>query len=67
MITNLKQINATTEEGRLLVAAIGKLHAKCCQDKTPEEILLNLNELADKIFDVNTAGRMNETRRPADR
>jgi hypothetical protein len=58
-IINLKQINTETQEGRLLIAAIGKIKSKCCPELSQEQILTKLNILADKIFtDDNTGGHI---------
>lgn len=49
MIKDLKGINTATEEGRLLFAALVKLTTESQTDKTPDEVLEQLNKLADAI------------------
>ena len=49
MITNLKQINTETEEGKMLMAALAKITTESQTDKTPYEVLEQLNELKDKM------------------
>ena len=36
---NLQEINTTTEEGKLLIAAIAKISTESQADKTPDEII----------------------------
>lgn len=51
MINNIGDINGKTEEGKLLIAAIGRL--MCIEkytNKTPEDIIELLNEIT-KDFD----------------
>jgi hypothetical protein len=58
-ITTLKQIDTSTKEGRLLMAAICKIHGRDIDNKNPGEILEQLNKLAEKIFsDDNTEGHI---------
>lgn len=47
----LKQINTNTNEGRLLFAAVAKITGESQSDKTPEEVLSQLEELVNK-FDL---------------
>ena len=49
MITNLKQINTETEEGKMLMAALAKITTESQTDKTPYEVLEQLNGLKDKM------------------
>jgi len=49
-INDLNQINTSNEEGKLLLAAIAKITTECQTDKTPYEVIEQLNELADKMF-----------------
>ncbi len=49
MITDLKQINTETEEGKMLMAALAKITTESQTDKTPYEVLEQLNELKDKM------------------
>jgi len=48
-ITDLSQINTTTQEGRLLFAALAKIMTESQTDKTPEEVLKQLEYLAAKM------------------
>lgn len=50
-LTNIKQIDTSTREGRLLFAAIGKIQAKCCPDKSVNQILEDLDRKARHIFE----------------
>ncbi len=49
-IKNIKQINTETAEGRYLMAALAKLSTESQKDKTPEQILEQLNKLQVKVF-----------------
>jgi hypothetical protein len=49
MITDLNDIDRTSKEGRLLFAALAKITTESQTDKTPDEVIQQLNELADKI------------------
>lgn len=49
MITDLDDINRTTEEGRLLLAALAKITTESQTDRTPWEVLQQLNDLADQM------------------
>jgi hypothetical protein len=49
MITNLNEIDNTTKEGRLLIAALAKISTESQTDKTPWEILEQLEILAQRI------------------
>jgi len=53
MITDLNDINRTTEEGRLLFAALAKITTESQADKTLDEVFQQLNNIANKI-DENT-------------
>lgn len=48
-ITQLDNIDRTTKEGRLLFAALVKLTTESQTDKEPDEVIAQLNELADKM------------------
>lgn len=50
MITEINEINRDTEEGRLLLAALSFITSKYETDKTPYDVLSELNDLADKMF-----------------
>ena len=55
MITDIKNVNTKTDEGKLLVAAIAKITTESQRDKMPNEVLDQLNELAKEIpFEQNT-------------
>ena len=49
MITNVNDIDNTTHEGRLLIAALSIITTEYRTDKTPDEVLQEINELADLI------------------
>ena len=49
MITDLNKIKVDTDEGKLLMAAIAKITTESQTDKTPNEVIEQLNELADKM------------------
>ncbi len=51
MINDLDDINYKTEEGKLLMAAIAKLTTESQTDKTPYEVIGQLNDLADGMFE----------------
>ena len=49
---DINEINTDTEEGRLLVAAKAKISTESQTDKTPWEILEQLTELKDSIYNT---------------
>jgi hypothetical protein len=49
MITELNEINNQSEEGRLLLAAIAKITTESQTDKTPDQVLNQLNDLSLKM------------------
>jgi len=49
MITELEQINTKTEEGKMLLAALAKITTESETDKTPYEVIEQLNKLKDKM------------------
>lgn len=49
MITKLEQINTETEEGKMLLAALAKITTESQTDKTPYEVLEQLNKLKDEM------------------
>ena len=49
VITDLNEIDRTTKEGRLLFAALVKITTEIQRDKTPYEVLEQLEELATKM------------------
>ena len=49
MITELEQINTETEEGKMLMAALAKITTESQTDKTPYEVLEQLNKLKDNM------------------
>lgn len=51
MIIDIKEIDTTTEEGRMLMAALAKITTESQTDKTPYEVLIQLNVLKDKMFE----------------
>lgn len=58
MITELSQIDRTTQEGRLLFAALAKITVESQTDKTPYEVLEQLEELATKM-DLTSYKKLN--------
>lgn len=50
MIVELNEINTNTEEGRLLLAAIAKITTSTHTDKTPNEVIEQLNKLSTIMF-----------------
>lgn len=50
-IQDLNDINLSTPEGRLLFAALAKITTESQRDKTPWEVIAQLNELKAKMFD----------------
>ena len=50
MINDLNEISIESSEGRLLMAALAKLTSESQTDKTPNEVIGQLNLLADKMF-----------------
>jgi len=48
-VTDLKEIDRTTKEGRLLFAALAKITTESQTDKTPYEVLEQLEDLATKM------------------
>ena len=51
VITDLKEIDRTTKEGRLLFAALAKITTESQTDKTPYEVMEQLEELATAMDD----------------
>jgi len=50
MIKTLKEINTGSDEGRLLLSAIAKITTESQTNKTPDEVINQLNILADKMI-----------------
>ena len=54
MISNIRDIDIQTNEGRLLLAALAMLttesHSNLCTNKTPDEVMVLINELASHMF-----------------
>ena len=48
-ITDLNEIKFDTNEGKLLMAAIAKITTESQTDKTPNEVIEQLNKLANKM------------------
>lgn len=53
VINDLGDINLQTTEGRLLMAALAKLTTESQRNKTPWEVIGQLNELKVKMYDEN--------------
>lgn len=49
MITKINEINLEAEEGKLLLASIAKLTTESQTDKTPQDVLKQLNKLSKKM------------------
>lgn len=49
-MTSIRDINTDVEDGKLLLAAIAKITTESQQDKTPVEVLEQLNKLKDHMF-----------------
>jgi len=47
---NIKDIDTETEHGKLLSAAIAKITTESQTDKTPDEVLEQLNDLKRKMY-----------------
>ena len=47
---SIREINTNTIDGRLLLAAISKITTESQTDKTPDQVLSQLNKLADHIY-----------------
>jgi hypothetical protein len=52
MIQTLNEINYQNNEGRLLMAALAIITTELRTDKTPEEVISELNQRADDMFQV---------------
>ena len=64
VITDLKEIDRTTKEGRLLFAALAKITTESQTDKTPYEVLEQLEELStamDEDIPLITEGLTDKT------
>jgi hypothetical protein len=53
MIQDLNEINYQINEGRLLMAALAIITTECRTDKTPYEVISELNQRADDMFQVS--------------
>lgn len=53
MIQDLNEINYSINEGRLLMAALAIITSECRTNKTPNEVINELNNRADKMFQVS--------------
>ena len=53
MIQEINQINTDTEEGQLLLVAISKITIESQLDKSPEDVLQQLNKSEDCINNEN--------------
>ena len=52
MIQQLNEIDYKTNEGRLLMAAIAIITTELRTDKTPDEVISELNQRANNMFQV---------------
>ncbi len=46
----INEINTGTEEGKLLLAAMAKITTESQTNKTPDQVLRQLNKLSKKMF-----------------
>ena len=53
MIQELNEINYSINEGRLLMAALAIITTECRTNKTPNEVINELNHRADEMFQVS--------------
>lgn len=53
MIQDLKDIDRTTEEGRLLFVALVTITTESQKDKTPSEVIEQLNRLANLMDEIS--------------
>ena len=53
MIQDLNQINYSIDEGRLLMAALAIITTENRFNKTPNEVIEELNKLADEMFQIS--------------
>jgi hypothetical protein len=49
MITDFSKINTEHEEGKLLIAALAKITTESQTNKTPNQVMKQLNILKDKM------------------
>jgi len=49
MIETINDIDSSTEEGRLLIAALAKITTESQTDKEPDEVLSQVSKLAGDI------------------
>lgn len=49
-INQVGDIDATTEEGRLLCMALAMLTTEIHTDKTPSDVIAKLNKLKDEVY-----------------
>ena len=52
MIERTREIDSDIQEGKLLMAAIVIITTECRTDKEPDEVVLELQKLQDKMFRV---------------
>ena len=50
MISTLQEINYQTDEGQLLMAALAIITTELRTNKTPDEVIKELNELSKHMF-----------------
>jgi hypothetical protein len=50
MIQDLNEINYSINEGRLLMAALAVITTECRTNKTPYEVIDELNKLSEHMF-----------------
>ena len=50
MTQTLNEINYQTDEGKLLMAALAIITTECRTNKTPDEVIEELNKLSEHMF-----------------
>jgi len=58
VISVLRDIDTLTKEGKMLIAALGKITTESQTDKTPDEVIEQLNKLLDNMVfsDIDPIG-----------
>jgi len=46
---DIREINTKTEEGKMLLAAVAKITTESQTDKTPNEVIEQINKLKNKM------------------
>jgi hypothetical protein len=56
MITEVNQIDTSTEEGKMLMAALAIITTEIHTDKTPDEVIRKIHNLKHWMFTKQNAG-----------